>query len=208
MHTYHTLRLFAGPQANFAYCLRFCCGMCVRAFFLEVVNIEVRGPEHESSKTYPYPRGLAGPDIADFRALGCPGCPKNHSKRWGAKPPTFGKPPKSTISGRPKNHVLKTRVLAGAVGRRVAPGPAPGASGPGPGSRMRPGRLRGLVGPGRGRPGSGQGAPRAASGGSRARSGVSRAQSGSHSAPPGYCKDLLSLCNSRGFAVAAGSLWL
>ena len=40
-------------------------------------------PLYESSRTYPYPRGLAGPDIVDFWGLNC----KSHWKRWGASPP-------------------------------------------------------------------------------------------------------------------------
>ncbi len=55
-------------------------------------------------------------EIVNFRGLGSP---KNHSKRLGASPPVFwngflgrrGRPnhPTSTISGQPKNHVLKTQ---------------------------------------------------------------------------------------------------
>ncbi len=41
----------------------------------------------ESSKTYPYPRGLAGPEIVDFWGLNGPSYRKAHWKRWGAKPP-------------------------------------------------------------------------------------------------------------------------
>ncbi len=55
------------------------------------------------------PRCLGRPEIADFGDLGGPGDPKNHSRRWGASPPTFwngfGAGPKSAIAGRPKNHV-------------------------------------------------------------------------------------------------------
>ena len=32
---------------------------------------------------------LGRPEIVDFWGLGGPGGPKNHSKRWGASPPTF-----------------------------------------------------------------------------------------------------------------------
>ncbi len=55
------------------------------------------------------------PEIVDVWGLGGPGGSKKHSKRWGAKPPTFcdcflgpprpPEPPESSISGRPKNHV-------------------------------------------------------------------------------------------------------
>ncbi len=61
-------------------------------------------------------------EIVDVQNLGGPGGPKNNSKRVGAKPSTFWNgfwgppgPPrakKSTISGRPKNHVFKTQVHA------------------------------------------------------------------------------------------------
>ncbi len=43
----------------------------------------------ESSKTYPYPRGLAGQENADFLGLRGPSYRKTHRKRWGAKPPPF-----------------------------------------------------------------------------------------------------------------------
>ena len=55
-----------------------------------------------------------------FGGLGGPGRPGNLPKRWGASAPTFLEgfpvarsrpdPPKSTISSRPKNHILKTKV--------------------------------------------------------------------------------------------------
>ncbi len=43
----------------------------------------------ESSKTYPYPRGLAGPEIVDFGVYTGPSYRKTHWKGWGASPPTF-----------------------------------------------------------------------------------------------------------------------
>jgi hypothetical protein len=58
---------------------------------------------------------LGRPEIADFRGLGGPGGPSSHSKIWGSSPPIFlnglpappgpPRPRKSTISGRPKNHI-------------------------------------------------------------------------------------------------------
>ncbi len=52
-----------------------------------------------------------------FWGLGGPGGPKNNSRRWGASPPTFWNvfwgppgppiPKQSTISGRPRSHVLQ-----------------------------------------------------------------------------------------------------
>jgi len=63
---------------------------------------------------------LAGRKSSILGCLGGPGRPGNVPNRWGAKPPTFlegfpaarGRPdpPKSTISGRSKNHILKTQV--------------------------------------------------------------------------------------------------
>ncbi len=60
---------------------------------------------------------LSRPEIADFVGRGGPGGPNNDSRTWGASPPHFlewflgppGPPklPKSTIPGRPQNHVLK-----------------------------------------------------------------------------------------------------
>ncbi len=57
---------------------------------------------------------MGRPEIVDFRG------PKNHAKRWGASPPHIfdwfpglpgpPRPRFSTISGRPKNHVLQTQV--------------------------------------------------------------------------------------------------
>ena len=67
---------------------------------------------------------LGRPEIVDFGGLGGPGSPKNHSRRWGAKPPTFwnglwgrwGRPnPKNLrFPACPKNHVLKTHVCTSA----------------------------------------------------------------------------------------------
>ena len=40
---------------------------------------------------YPYPHGLAGPEIVDFWGLNAPSYWKTHWKTWGAKPPPFSK---------------------------------------------------------------------------------------------------------------------
>ena len=92
------------------------------------------------------------PEVVDFGALGGPGRPGNPPKRWGAKPPTFlegfpaapGRPdpPKSTISGRSQNRILKTQA-------RVSPfkgprGPLKGSRGPFKGPR---GPVKGPRGP-------------------------------------------------------------
>ncbi len=63
------------------------------------------------------------PEILDVWGLGGLGGRKNNSKSRGAKPPFFlngfrvspgpPRPPKTSISGRPKNHILKTQVYAG-----------------------------------------------------------------------------------------------
>jgi hypothetical protein len=44
----------------------------------------------KSSQTYPYPRGLAGPEIVDFGSP--PPNLKTHWKRWGAKHPELIRP--------------------------------------------------------------------------------------------------------------------
>ncbi len=46
-------------------------------------------PQYESSNTYPYPIGLAGPEIDDVWGLSGPSYRKTNWKRRGAKPPTF-----------------------------------------------------------------------------------------------------------------------
>ena len=46
-------------------------------------------PFYETSRFYPYPRGLAGPETVDFWGLNASSHRKTHWKRWGASPPTF-----------------------------------------------------------------------------------------------------------------------
>ncbi len=41
----------------------------------------------ESSKTYPYPRGLAGPEIVEFRGLNAPSYRKAQLEKVGGEAP-------------------------------------------------------------------------------------------------------------------------
>ncbi len=46
-----------------------------------------KGPLDESSKTHPYPRGLAGPEIVDFGGLSGPRLPQNPLEKVGGEAP-------------------------------------------------------------------------------------------------------------------------
>jgi hypothetical protein len=77
------------------------------------------------------------PEIVDFWGVGGPGDPKNHSKGLGCFAPKIlelflgtpgpPRPKKLTISGRPRNHVLKTHVYS--MLRNSASGPEIGMPG-------------------------------------------------------------------------------
>ncbi len=60
---------------------------CARYRPAEPSTGEARKTLYESSTTYPYPRGLAGPEIVDFGVLNGPLLPQSRLERVGGEAP-------------------------------------------------------------------------------------------------------------------------